>query len=73
MGHPGGGIGQRRRVGQRPGLGTTVLTPDRLFRVNERVTIMTEWVAKAEKALRTGQPNLAVLYMRRGLSKGSWW
>jgi hypothetical protein len=28
---------------------------------------MTEWVKRAEKALRTGQPNLAELYMRRGL------
>ena len=28
---------------------------------------MTEWVKRAEKALRTGQPKLAELYMRRGL------
>jgi hypothetical protein len=28
---------------------------------------MNPWIAKAEHALRTNQPNLAVLYMRRGL------
>jgi len=30
---------------------------------------MTEWIRRAEKALRTGQPRLAELYMRRGLSE----
>jgi len=29
---------------------------------------MDQWIAKAEAALRTGQPRLAMLYMRRGLS-----
>lgn len=29
---------------------------------------MAEWIKKAEHALRTGQPGLAILYMRRGLS-----
>lgn len=28
---------------------------------------MAEWIRRAEKALRTGQPGLALLYMRRGL------
>lgn len=27
------------------------------------------YVSRAEKAIRTGQPNLAMLYMRRGLSE----
>lgn len=30
---------------------------------------MDQWIAKAEAALRTGQPRLAELYMRRGLSE----
>lgn len=30
---------------------------------------MDPWISKAETALRTGQPNLAMLYMRRGLSE----
>lgn len=30
---------------------------------------MGDYVARAEKALRTGQTNLAVLYMRRGISE----
>jgi hypothetical protein len=30
-----------------------------------------EIVARAEQALRTGQPGLAVLYMRRGLSESA--
>lgn len=29
---------------------------------------MTEYVKRAEAALRSGQPGLAVLYMRRGLA-----
>jgi hypothetical protein len=35
--------------------------------------MMTGWVAKAEAALRTGQPNLAKLYMRRGLTECPFW
>jgi hypothetical protein len=37
---------------------------------------MEPWIAKAEHALRTGQPRLAELYMRRGLSEsasGRYW
>jgi hypothetical protein len=37
---------------------------------------MEQWIAKAEHALRTGQPRLAELYMRRGLSEsasGRYW
>lgn len=30
---------------------------------------MNEYIRRAEHALRTGQPNLAVLYMRRGLAE----
>lgn len=30
---------------------------------------MAEWIRRAEKALRTGQPGLALLYMRRGLAE----
>lgn len=30
---------------------------------------MTEYVKRAEAALRTGQPRLAALYMRRGLAE----
>lgn len=30
---------------------------------------MTYYIRRAEHALRTGQPNLAVLYMRRGLAE----
>lgn len=30
---------------------------------------MNEYIRRAEHALRTGQPNLATLYMRRGLSE----
>lgn len=30
---------------------------------------MNTWILKAEKALRTGQPRLAELYMRRGLAE----
>lgn len=30
---------------------------------------MKNWMEKAEHALRTGQPRLAELYMRRGLSE----
>jgi hypothetical protein len=30
---------------------------------------MDPWITKAEHALRTGQPKLAELYMRRGLSE----
>jgi hypothetical protein len=29
---------------------------------------LAEWIRRAEKALRTGQPGLALLYMRRGLN-----
>jgi hypothetical protein len=29
--------------------------------------MMDPWIAKALAALRTGQPNLAMLYMARGL------
>jgi lipoprotein NlpI len=32
---------------------------------------MDPWIAKAEHALRTGQPNMAELYMRRGLSESA--
>jgi hypothetical protein len=32
---------------------------------------MTEYVRRAEAALRTGQPRLAELYMRRGLSESA--
>ena len=37
---------------------------------------MDQWIAKAEAALRTGQPRMAELYMRRGLSEspgGRFW
>lgn len=30
---------------------------------------MDQWIAKAVAALRTGQPRLAELYMRRGLAE----
>jgi hypothetical protein len=30
---------------------------------------MEQWIKRAENALRTGQPRLAELYMRRGLSE----
>lgn len=29
---------------------------------------MSPWISRAEHALRTGQPNLAILYMQRGIS-----
>jgi hypothetical protein len=32
---------------------------------------MAEFMRRAEKALRTGQPGLALLYMRRGLEVGA--
>lgn len=32
---------------------------------------MAEWIRRAEKALRTGQPRLAELYMRRGLAESA--
>jgi hypothetical protein len=31
----------------------------------------TDWIQRAERALRTGQPNLAMLYMRRGISESA--
>lgn len=32
---------------------------------------MEPWIKRAEHALRTGQPRLAELYLRRGLEVGS--
>jgi hypothetical protein len=32
---------------------------------------MNDYIRRAEHALRTGQPNLAMLYMRRGLTEAS--